>query len=99
MLSDILTLRADALSSKLCPMYSGSLTRVATELPTRTLCLAATSTSQVHPRTRIRHLSDAFHKVHKSVSLLRISSKHLSYGEEDSEERKQERTIFKDLAN
>jgi hypothetical protein len=72
-LNDILALHADALSSKLYPVRSGSLTR-ATELPLR---LAATSTSRVHPRTRIRHLSDAFHKIRKSVSPLRISLKHV----------------------
>ena len=76
MLNEILALRTDALSSKLYPVHSGSLTR-ATELPAGTLCLAATSASQVHPRTRLRHLSDAFHKVRKSVALLRISSKHV----------------------
>ena len=76
MLNEILALRTDASSSKLYPVHSGSLT-LATELPAETPCLAATSASQVHQRTRIRHLSDPFHKVRKSVALLHISSKHV----------------------
>ena len=78
MLREILALRADALGSKFYPVYSGSLSR-ATELPAGTMCLPATSSSRalVHPRSHMHHLSDAFHKVRKSVSLHRISSKHV----------------------
>jgi hypothetical protein len=74
MLNEILALRADALGSKLYRVHSGSLTRV-TELPAGTTYLPATSSSTalVHPRTRMRHLSDAFYTVRISVSLHRIS--------------------------
>jgi hypothetical protein len=65
MLNEILALRVDKLGSKLYLVHSGSLTAT------------SSSTALVHLRTRIRHLSDAFHKVRKSVSLRRISLKHV----------------------
>jgi hypothetical protein len=88
MLNNILALHPDTPSSKLYPMHSGSLTRVP-ELPAGTTCLPATSSSTalVHPRTRMRHLSDGFRKVRISVSFHRISLSTLSY-REDAEKRK-----------
>jgi hypothetical protein len=78
MLNNILALRPDTPSPKLYPMHSGSLIRVL-ELPAGTKYLPATlsSTTLVHPRTRMRQLLDGFHKVRISVSLHRISLKHI----------------------
>ena len=77
-LNDILALRADTPNSKLYPVHSGSLTQV-TELPDGITCLPEMSswTALVHPRTRMCHLWDVFHKVRTPVSLHRISLKHV----------------------
>ena len=77
MLIEILAVRVDALGSKLHPVHSSFLTR-ATEPPVGTTCLAVTSSSRalVHPHSRMHHFSDAFPKVHTTLSLHRISLKH-----------------------
>jgi len=77
-LNNILALRPDTSSSELYPMHSGSLTRVPELLDgTTRLPAMSSSTALVHPHTRIRYLSDGFHKVHILVSLHRNSLKYV----------------------